>query len=123
MPPKDLDDLLYTDALNMWELYQKGMAGPSMHYIAAYNNYALLHNLTQTLVSANSKNYKQKEPEKFESIFAEQFRIMALHDGVERNALSLGTQAAMALEGAPDWINNAIQQEITDGSSTAHRNS
>ena len=91
-----------------------------MHYISAYNNYAMLHNLTQTLISANSKNYKSKEAEKFDSIFAEQFRIMALHDGVDRNALSLGTQAGMALEGAPDWINQAIQEEITDGSTNAH---
>lgn len=121
MSPKDLDDILYEDALNAWELYQKGMAGPTTTYINGYNTYAMLNKISEILIATNSKNYKTKPPEKFDKVFEEQYRILTLNDGISRNKLSTGTQAALALEGAPKWINELAQQEIQDGS-TGYKN-
>ena len=123
MSPDDLDKIGYDDARNAWELYQRGMAGPSVHYITAYNNYAMLHRLGEISISAASNGkYKSQEPEKFEKIFTEQFNLLTLKDTVQRNQLSLGTQAVLAIEGAPEWLRKAAQEEISNGSTRSHGN-
>ena len=110
--PDELDNLPHEDALLMWELYQKGMAGPSVHYMIAYNNYAMQHNLTQTLVAAHVNKYKPKEPEKFDKIFPNMWEMLTLRNSVRANKLSIGSQSVIALPGAPEWLLKAASEEI-----------
>ena len=123
MSPKDLDDIEYQDALNIWEMYQRGMIGPTSQYITAYNNYAMLNKISETLIAVNSKNYKPKPPEEFRNIFMEQFKLLSLNES-DRNKLSLGSQAAIGLmdANAPKWLRKAVQQEIESNGSTNNNN-
>ena len=110
--PSDLEDLSYEDGLALWEAYQKGIAGPSVDYINQYNTYSMMHQLTQVLIGAHSKNYKPKEAGKFEEVFKTFYDIMTMKATVKANELSLGTQSVLALEGAPEWLSKAAMDEI-----------
>ena len=118
MSPSSLEEISHSDAVNMWNLYQKGMAGPSVNYITTYHTYGMLHKIAEILTAVNSKGYKPKELEKFESLFQEAYAILALSDSKSGSDLSLGTQAVFALEGAPDWLAEIAMEEIRDGSTT-----
>lgn len=114
--PSELEELSQSDALMLWELYQRGMAGPSVDYVNGYANYQMLHGLTEVLISANSKNYKAKSPEPIDKVFSGQMEVMTLGESKKKpNAdLSLSSQAALALPGAPAWLLQATQEEITE---------
>ena len=112
--PQDLEELSYDDALLLWELYQKGMGGPSRDYHLAYNNYAMLHNLTQTFVAANAKNYTPKDAEKFETVFNTAHCLMTLQNHARASELSVGTQSVLAIPGAPQWLLEAANDEIME---------
>ncbi len=124
MSPDDLDKISHEDAANCWYLYQKGMAGPSIDYISSYNTYSSIHQLTESFRMANFKNYKPDNPAKFETVFSDQFNIIALRDKIgNKSAHSLGTQAAIAIidSNAPAWLTEAVQEEI-DGSTQPGNN-
>ena len=57
----DANRLEYDDAILLWELYQRGLAGPTMHYTTSYHTMNYLHGLQQTLVAVNSK--KKRKPD------------------------------------------------------------
>ena len=114
MSLEDADNLPYDDAVLMWEMYQKGMAGPSVNYMNGYNTYAMLHSLREVTIATNSKGYKQQPPESFESVFNTQYRIMASKG--EAKKLSIGAQSIVALgsSGAPAWLVEAAQSELNE---------
>ena len=90
------------------------MGGPSRDYHLAYNNYAMLHNLTQTFVAANAKNYTPKDAEKFETVFNTAHCLMTLQNHARASELSVGTQSVLAIPGAPQWLLEAANDEIME---------
>ena len=116
MSLKDVDDLPYEDAVNIWEMYQTGIVGPALQLATAYNNYAMIHNLTEVLTAVNSKNYKPKAPKEFKEVFSSQYSVLACEP--PRKKLSLGTQGVIAMMSDPNmpaWMREKAQEEL-DGS-------